>query len=111
MRNLDIILKEIVELSEIKSAYNHYLSSHRSLTEVENTTQLQHNSRILSQSLNTLYSELLQEKSRQKALEMRQKEQGIRQKPKVKITTIIHSEDEKKAILHFNRDRRFSITE
>jgi hypothetical protein len=107
MRNLDIILKEIVELSEIKSAYNHYLSSHRSLTEVENTTQLQHNNAILSQSLNTLNNELLQ----RKAAEKRHKALEIRQKPKVKITTIIHSEDEKKAILHFNRDRRFTITE
>lgn len=111
MRNLDIIVKEIVELSEIKSAYNHYLSSHRSLTEVENATQLQHNSTILSQSLNILYNELLKEKSRQKALLEREKALGIRQKPKVKITTIIHTEDEKKAILHFNRDRRFTITE
>jgi hypothetical protein len=107
MRNLDIIAKEIVELSEIKSAYNHYLSSHRSLTEVENTTQLQHNNNVLTQSLSALYSELLLEKERQKALEVRQKGQGTRQLAR----TIIHSENEKNAILHFNRDRRFTITE
>lgn len=107
MRNLDIIAKEIVELSEIKSAYNHYLSSHRSLTEVENTTQLQHNSNILTQSLNALYSELLLAKERDKAFAERQKGLGTRQLAR----TIIHSENEKNAILHFNRDKRFTITE
>lgn len=100
MRNLDIIAKEIVELSEIKSAYNHYLSSHRSLTEVENTTQLQHNRLIIAQSIHLLKAEI---KSR-KALE-------IRQKPKVKPKTITYTNEEKNAILHFNRDRRFTITE
>lgn len=107
MRNLDIIVKEIVELSEIKSAYNHYLSSHRSLTEVENTTQLEHNRLIIAQSINQLYAELLLAKTAvksQKALEMRQE-------PKVKSKTIKYSNEEKNAILHFNRDRRFSITE
>lgn len=107
MRNLDIIVKEIVELSEIKSAYNHYMSSHRSLTEVENTTQLQRNSNVLTQSINTLYSELLLAKEKQKAFAERQKELGTRQLAR----TITYSENEKNAILHFNRDRRFTITE
>lgn len=107
MRNLDIIVKEIVELSEIKSAYNHYLSSHKSLTEVENTTQLQHNRLKITQSINLLYAELLDAKTavkRQKTLEMRQE-------PKVKSKTITYTNEEKNAILHFNRDRRFTITE
>lgn len=30
---------------------------------------------------------------------------------RVTVTTVTHSEEEKKAILHFNRDRRFTITE
>jgi hypothetical protein len=63
MRNLDIIVKEIVEINEIKSAYNHYLSSHKSLTEVENTTQLQHNRLKITQSINLLYTELLDAKT------------------------------------------------
>ena len=107
MRNLDIIVKEIVELSEIKSAYNHYLSSHRSLTEVENATQLQRNSNVLTQSINTLYSELLLAKEKQKAFAEKQKGLGTRQLAR----TITYSENEKNAILHFNRDRRFTITE
>jgi hypothetical protein len=107
MRNLDIIIKEIVELSEIKSAYNHYLSSYRSLTEVENTTQLQHNRLIITQSINLLYTEI----KSHKALKIRQKEQTKEQKQKVKPKTITYTNEEKNAILHFNRDRRFSITE
>ncbi|MHA3787482.1 hypothetical protein ACX0HA_04665 [Flavobacterium hauense] len=107
MRNLDIIIKEIVELSEIKSAYNHYLSSYRSLTEVENTTQLQHNIRIIAQSINMLYTDL----QRQKALEMRQVIPEKRQKAEVKPKNVTYSNEEKNAIIHFNRDRRFTITE
>ena len=30
---------------------------------------------------------------------------------KVTVTTVLHSEEEKQAIFHFNRDRRFTITE
>ena len=30
---------------------------------------------------------------------------------RVTVTTVTHSEEEKQAILHFNRDRRFTITE
>ena len=101
MRNLDIIIKEIVELSEIRSAYNHYLASNRSLTEVENTTKIQHNKKIVSKTLKTLYDEQTLVKQAITAFAERQ--------PAIK--TIKHTNDEKNAILHFNRDRRFTITE
>ncbi|MCO6147505.1 hypothetical protein [Flavobacterium sp. NRK1] len=101
MRNLDIILKEIVELSEIKSAYKHYLASNRSLTEVENTTQVQANRRIITKSIEALYMELLTEKTKYKTLV----------KSKITTKTITHTADEKNAILHFNHDKRFTITE
>lgn len=104
MRNLDIIVKEIVALSEIKSAYNHYLSSHRSLTEVENTTQIQDNSITIAQSLIALYGELSQVRQLQKESAT----SPYRQSPP---RTVVHSEVQKNAILHFNRDRRFTITE
>ena len=101
MRNLDIITKEIVELSEIRSAYNHYLASNRSLTEVENTTQIQYNKQIINKTLNSLYAEQTQVKQAIKAFTERQSA----------IKTIYYTNDEKNAILHFNRDRRFTITE
>ena len=101
MQNLDIITKEIVELSEIKSAYNHYLASNRSLTEVQNTTKIQHNRQIINKTLKALYAEQTQEKQAVTA-------SSERRSP---IKTIKHTNDEKNAILHFNRDRRFTITE
>jgi len=104
MRNLDIITKEIVELSAILSAYNHYLASHRSLTEVENTTQIQQNRVEIGKTLKALHLESITEK----ALINSQKEL---KNSKIKTTTIIHTNDEKNAILHFNKDKRFTITE
>lgn len=99
MRNKGIIAKEIVELSEIRSAYNHYLGSHRGLTEVENTTQVQQNKTIVTAALCTLYTELTKT----------DRENNISSEAKTK--TIKHSELEKNAIMHFNRDNRFTITE
>lgn len=100
MRNKGIIAKEIVELSEIRSAYNHYLGSHRGLTEVENTTQVQHNKKIITATLRILYAEL---------------EQSGKGVPEIKtqpsIKKVEYSTLEKNAILHFNRDKRFTITE
>lgn len=100
MRNKGIIAKEIVELSEIRSAYNHYLGSHRGLTEVENTTQVQHNKKIITTTLRMLYAEL--EQSGKGFSE-------IRTPPEIK--KVEYSTLEKNAILHFNRDKRFTITE
>ena len=99
MRNKGIITKEIVELSEIRSAYNHYLGSHRGLTEVENTTQVQQNKTIVTAALRTLYVELAKA----------DRENNISYEAKTK--TIKHSDLEKNAIMHFNRDNRFTITE
>ncbi len=104
MRNLDIILKEIVELSEIKSAYNHYLSSYRSLTEVENTTYIEQNRLQVAGSLTALQSELVAAKSEIKRSE------SLEKKP-LQTITIQYSNDEKNAIRHFYSDRRFTITE
>lgn len=104
MRNLDIITKEIVELSEIKSAFNHYLSSHRSLTEVENATYIQHNRQQLAQSLKALHTELL-------AVKAEIKRHNIVNKRPLQPITVQYSDEEKNAILHFYRDRRFTITE
>jgi hypothetical protein len=101
MRNLDILMKEIVELNAIKSAYNHYLGSYRSLTEVENTTSVRRNRVATISSIRLLYAAIVEEK------------QAIIQdigRPSC-IKTVHHTKTEQNAILHFNRDRRFTITE
>lgn len=100
MRNKGIITKEIVELSEIRSAYNHYLGSHRGLTEVENTTQVQHNKKTITATLRMLYIELEQSNKAVSA---------IKTQPAIKKAE--YSTLDKNAILHFNRDKRFTITE
>lgn len=98
MRNKSKILKEIVELSGIKSAYNYYLGSSRSLSEVENATQIRRNRDIVSASLNNLYGEL---RSLPPA-----KSGGMEHR-----VTVRHSLAEQQAIQLFSRDRRFTITE
>jgi hypothetical protein len=100
MRNKGIITKEIVELSEIRSAYNHYLGSHRGLTEVENTTQVQHNKKIITATLRMLYAEL------------EQSGKGFSKiRTQAEIKKVEYSALEKNAIMHFNCDNRFTITE
>lgn len=99
MRNKGTITKEIVELSEIRSAYNHYLGSHRGLTEVENTTQIQKNKTTVVLALRNLYVELAR------------LNKEIDLFGKIRTKKIQHSELEKNAIMHFNRDDRFTITE
>ena len=98
MRNKHQILKEIVELSGIKSAYNHYLASSRSLTEVENTTQIRRNRDVVSANLNDLYGEL-------RILPTAKSDETRNS------VTVRHSPAEQQAITNFNRDRRFTITE
>lgn len=98
MRNKSKILEEIVELSGIKSAYNHYLASSRSLSEVENATQVGRNRDIVCAELNQLYRELRSLPS--EAKQDRHSEASVR-----------HNPAEQVAIQLFNRDRRFSITE
>lgn len=100
MRNKGIITEEIVELSEIRSAYNHYLGSHRGLTEVENTTQVEVNKKIITATLRMLYTELEQSS---KGVSV------IKTQPTIKKAE--YSTLEKNAILHFHRDKRFTITE
>jgi hypothetical protein len=100
MRNKGIITKEIVEISEIRSAYNHYLGSHRGLTEVENTTQVQHNKKTITATLRMLYIEL--EQSGKGFSEIR---------TQAEIKKVEYSALEKNAIMHFNCDNRFTITE
>ena len=95
------ILQQIVELSEIKRAYTHYLCSYEALCNVENTTYIVANKAIVNYNLKKLYAMLPKEKEHTKAL---QPQNTIRFTYKASAT-------EQRAILHFNSDKRFTITE
>lgn len=95
------ILQQIVELSEIKQAYNHYLCSFEALNDVENTTYILANKAIVSYNLKQLYSLLPKENKHNRPLHT---QSTVRFKYKAGKT-------EQRAILHFNSDKRFTITE
>lgn len=153
MRETNTIATEIVELSEIKSAYNHFLASHLGQVNVENTTYIKRNKTIVSGNLRKLYVELEEAKGiRDKAedrneiadsrlkdtddrLQIVEKSNNKLQLPNNKLQTTNHklqtdenpqpdnrnmrmkfepyhaTELEDRAILLFNSDRRYSITE
>lgn len=95
------ILQKIVELNEIKQAYNHYLCSYEGVIDVENTTYIIANKAILSYNLKELYALLAKEKEVNKQLNT---QTTLRYRYKA-------SKVEERAIFHFNSDKRFTITE
>jgi len=114
-------MKEIVELCAIKASYNYYLASHRAQFEVENITQVRQNREILSAILRGLYVEL-------KDLNKKEKDERVAtqslsyHKPGIKALTSAEQEQAKKqkelddrlhmkAVMLFNSDPRFTITE
>jgi len=90
------ISNEIAELNQIKSAYSYYLGSYNALTDVENTTYVMQNLKTLQASIRILYASLET---------IRQQEKCVDYTPKKAIQA------ESNAILHFNHDKRFRITE
>ena len=64
MRETNTIALEIVELSEIKSAYNHFLASYEGQVDIENATYIRNNKAIVSENLKKLYVELEKVKSK-----------------------------------------------
>jgi len=130
MRNKQHVTKEIVKLSAIKASYNHYLASGRSIFEVENSTQVHYNLSVLNKSLRELYVELKcvneqlaigngQLKNGQQAGSNWQLATGnneqltINQQPfsKSYFQSAEFKALEAHAIMQFNSDRRFTITE
>lgn len=95
------IVEEIVELSEIKKAYNHYLCTCDAKQDVENYTYIIGNKAIISYHLHMLYAVLAKrsERIKQKLLSATRR------------YTYNASKSEQNAIMHFNNDRRFTITE
>ena len=111
MRNKQHVTKEIVELSAIKASYNHYLASGRSIFEVENTTQLHYNLCVINRSLRLLFEEL-KGLNEQLATGNRQLKTSNEQFAIGKYFASAEFKAlETHAIMQFNSDRRFTITE
>ena len=111
MRNKQHVTKEIVELSAMKTSYNHYLASGRSIFEVENTTQLHYNLCGINRSLRELFEEL---KGLNKQLATGNGQPSIDNKQFAIGKYFMSAEFkalETHAIMQFNSDRRFTITE
>ena len=101
MFNIQHLRDEINILEEIKNAYIHFLCSYEAQCDVENATQVEANKVIVKQSLSKLYQQLKKAEVMSKAV-----------KPaKPMRRTYQYSEAEAEAILHFNTDKRFTITE
>ena len=118
MRNKQLLTKEIVELSAIKASYNHYLASGRSIFEVENTTQLHYNLCVINRSLRELFEELKQLNMQQatggKQWAISNGQPSIDNKQFTMGKYFASAEFkalETRAIMQFNSDRRFTITE
>jgi hypothetical protein len=100
MHRLNKLIAEIVELSAFRSTCCHYLASHHAALHVENATMVTANKHIVSQSLNQLYQEL-------NVLNTT----IYKGHNSIKQINYKYSAHEERAILHFNKDNRFTITE
>jgi len=100
MRNKQHIDKEIMQLNAIKASFNYFLGSDRSLLEVENTTQIKQNLKTINQSLSALYAEYNEVVGCQLS---------VTRNPQQLPT--VNQQLNMSAIMHFNADRRFTITE
>jgi hypothetical protein len=119
MRTTNTIAAEIVELSVIKSAYNHFLASYEGQQQVENATLVKENKLVVSENLKKLYEELA---NSQKALAKREEDETHNPKPvtpnpkpvtelRMKFKRYETTELENRAIMHFYSDKRYKITE
>ena len=109
MRNKQHAVSEIVQLSAIKASCNHFLASQRSLFEVENTTQLRKNLCVINRSLRDLYEEL--EVINKKQTGKGEEAAMVRAEGKGKSMATASHKLNLNAIMYFNADRRFTITE
>lgn len=104
MKTLSIVIeqalvKEVLELQEVKSCLSHFLASYES----QLYTATAHEAKLQMQFVQANINELLMELKKVRVLLLSQA------KPEVKETA--SNADEAAAIAYFNRDRRFTITE
>ena len=100
MCNKQQIQQEVIDLEQVKRAYIHFLCSPRAKENVENYTQIENNKITIKQTLRQLYSDL-----------QHLKRNKLTTKNENKTKTYRYTKVEENAIIHFNNDKRFSITE
>lgn len=93
---MQAILHNIKYLSEIRSAYLHYLASYHARCNVENANYIRFNLKIINESISQL-------KQLQYTLTYKV--------PKAATHIYEYSALEEQAIMSFNTDKRFTITE
>jgi len=98
MCNKQHLIKEIVQLNAIKASYKYFLGSERSMFEVENTTQVQHNLCVINRSLRDLYRELKEVES-YNVESLKVLDRGSLHQPNLN------------AVMLFNADPRFTLRE
>ncbi|AXG73964.1 hypothetical protein DVK85_06775 [Flavobacterium arcticum] len=95
------VREKINELEKIKWAYTRCLTKYSAANDVENTTKAQYKKEKTKQLLRILYAELYQ------------LDENVENKPPKTIVSvkINYTNEELSAILHFNNDKKFTITE
>ena len=101
MCNKQQIRAKIIALEEVKSTYTRFINDFDTQKCVENTTWAEKNKQIIKKVLRNLYISLYNKEDKDTILLNKAPE-------KAESST---NTDEISAILHFNKDKRFSITE
>ncbi len=95
------IREKIHELEKIKWSYTRSLTKYRTVNDVENTTAIESKKEEIKQFLRKLYIQLYQ-----KDENAEQTSTAVDKNVKINYTS-----EEISAILHFNNDKKFTITE
>lgn len=115
MRKKQLLIKEIVEANAVKSAYNWYLASDIAKNQVENTTQVKTNLKTISVTLRRLHTEL--QDLNNKRLKDERREIIDREVSSGQCSVGSNTKKQQQsaqtanAIMLFNADARFRITE
>jgi hypothetical protein len=102
LRGAKEVLADIRVLENVKSAYRHFLASYEAQLYCDNKIQVLHNLQITKAALSQLYSELY---------DVNLKDNKVHACTPIKETVYKVSPLEVKAIMLFNSDNRFTITE
>lgn len=95
------VREKIYELEKIKWSYTRSLTKYKAINDVENTTKIEIKKENIKQLLRKLYIQLYQ-KDENVEQESTETERNVK---------FHHTNEEISAILHFNNDKKFTITE
>lgn len=105
LRTPQLVAQEIAELESVKKSYFYFLATHVSKDFPENVSDVEANMKVVKDSLTELYLELQQIRAIISTSVRTVKETEI------KRSVYKASTSEANAIMLFNKDKRFSITE